>query len=1478
MRVISPKTLDAPFQELKEAVCDAILNLTTDRVSGNGEAGTFVFGRSPKRAFVAGLLLPRFDEQGIEDETSDIRISTLGIDLHISSNATGCAELHPSFSTYVRVLPTWEELQDPRYGLDVEFELDPAVEQAIRDAIRTRRRAKFADEGLNRPDPKDMPLDERRKRQMRRAEIRRQVTREAYAVHNIELTDEDTAESSATADTAPAATLGSPLSLAAAPETRADEADPGANTDPSASDDTVPTVRIPTLLRRGRRVPHALLRPGEIPHKWRRLRPELPTFIWDLSLTGSDLAAEAQRYSATLQAAATQYVRTWLTGPEGMEQAARDVPVSPADIESREAWEAFLGRARAAPPQIDRLMPAFDHVRIGVDRLPDFSDPSVTSLRVTLENDNPEFSSRVSRQRVDTLFQAGLTLSLPGAQHRFLKLDRVEPSYRFRDHMLYPAMGLNCGVTNQSSGGNVMLATTWAPRFVQPRIVPPTIPGIPYTFAVLADAAQPCSALQVLPDAYRQWITDREPVLRQEVRTGVASIEEADAETRRLEQDLAGQRKEARYIERGVQLLMMSQKAAQSLQVDPKNAKRDQLEREAMPWRAWLLMNRSFLNREKGAANRGWRLFQLAFVLAHIPTLVSRIPEFKTWHDPELDEASASLLYFPTGGGKSEAFYGTLIFALFLDRLRGKNRGITAMIRYPLRLLTLQQAQRLLKLLVHAELVRKKENIGTWPFEIGFWVGKTNTPNRFSEVSGKIPADNDANHPDDKALMPVPTSGNDELIEQARTYEESLLAYNKIPNCPVCGQPTGLRRVLSEGDTARRLAIVCFNATCQWNSEHAGRAPLPFVLTDDAIYQRAPSIVLGTVDKMAMLGQNTDTISQLLGMFGLARWVGPTGHLWSPRGERLQQDPTASGYRTVFPAYRSGDRLFHDPFPSLIIQDEAHLLEESLGTFSGLFETLFELTMARISDIAGEELEIARCWQNGQWGPPRTPKIIAATATVSDPERQLEVLYQRAPLRFPYPGPDIYRSFFAEPAQVPSSNRDRLALARSLVASQQPEATAPWMRLYVSLMTNGATHTMTAVTVLSAFHLVITDLWRRLNDPGRRASGIALLRSAIMPGRAGDWRRRALDSAVAAGQENVVLALVDLHRIGLTYVTNKKGGDQIMDALDLQVKRDHSATGYNLAAFDCRLISGGIDMRAIQQIMNDAEREFPDGSDYPDIISQMRSVVATSAISHGVDVDRFNSMFFAGLPSDVAEYIQASSRVGRTHVGFVMLIPTPQSRRDRYVVETHDIFHRFLERMIAPPAAQRWAANAIKRVTASMIQAWAMLKEAERFKLAPDAAKDAVPQYDIMRPLNTLATTDRLAMRDELGRFMLRGIGFPGRGTLGIGRPAYADVYRDLVDRGMKDFVDNVATFNSQIKIAEFWTQNSGVQPPMTSLRDVDEAGFIVPSVFDPHGAGGTRRVSQEAFVDVMKAIRSQRGSAAETDREGENPAKEPAA
>jgi hypothetical protein len=496
------------------------------------------------------------------------------------------------------------------------------------------------------------------------------------------------------------------------------------------------------------------------------------------------------------------------------------------------------------------------------------------------------------------------------------------------------------------------------------------------------------------------------------------------------------------------------------------------------------------------------------------------------------------------------------------------------------------------------------------------------------------------------------------------------------------------------------------------------------------------------------------------------------------------------------------------------------------------------------------------------------PKVIAATATISAPERQLETLYQRVPLRFPYPGPDLYHSFFVEPAPPPAGNAGRVALAATLPFAQAPERTAPWMRLYVSLMTNDATHTVTTVGVLAAFHGIITALWDGMLDEGGRPAAVAAIRNAVSPGVTGDWHRAAIDRVVAQGRADDIMALVDLHRIALAYVTNKKGGDQIIDALSAAVEHQHRRIGRSHVSFESRLISGGIDMKDIQAVMEDAERSFVD-EDYPDIAATLRNIVATSAISHGVDVDRFNSMFFAGLPSDIAEYIQASSRVGRTHVGFVMLLPTPQSRRDRYVIETHDIFHRFLERMIAPPAVERWAENAIKRTMASYVQAWAMLREAREFLAQDDGRKAEVSHMDQTSRFATLAQRNHVALCEALGEFMLRASGFAGKGASQLGAPHYEDFYRALVEKQVDTFVRDISSRGTIASLRDYWDDLPAFRPPMTSLRDVDEAGYIVAAGRDPLARGRSTDVDRQDLAKVMRAIRTQRGAASEMDADG---------
>jgi hypothetical protein len=127
-----------------------------------------------------------------------------------------------------------------------------------------------------------------------------------------------------------------------------------------------------------------------------------------------------------------------------------------------------------------------------------------------------------------------------------------------------------------------------------------------------------------------------------------------------------------------------------------------------------------------------WRLFQLAFILLNLDGLV----------DPaHADRPIIDLLFFPTGGGKTEAYLGLAAFAIARRRLDNpglKGAGLSVVMRYTLRLLTLDQLQRAAGLVCALELEHKEQGkLGTWPIEIGLWVGGKATPNSLGSSKNK---------------------------------------------------------------------------------------------------------------------------------------------------------------------------------------------------------------------------------------------------------------------------------------------------------------------------------------------------------------------------------------------------------------------------------------------------------------------------------------------------------------------------------------------------------------------------------------------------------------------------------------------------------------------------------------------------------------------------------------------------------------------
>ncbi len=1385
-------------QELKEAVADSYIEFVRRWTAGEGDWGRVILGGKPSERLCSGFILPRIDADG-DDEASDIRISVHGLDVALLPRATGTVTVEVRCATYLRALPTSAELFADEGRLLPPAEYSAARKSEIRQRLRDMKRTRL------RPD-------------MSRSEKRAAL---AAIVAEID------------------ASYGVTTPRPPPPPEVGDDEVGGAGPDAHSASSGIATRR---------RIPSAHSRSYGVPPAWARV--EVPSIRLELPLPvepAAWVAAEAQA-RATIERAVREACEAWIASPAGIERAWRRAPAPVSeDFWTPEAWDAYLTRARAVPPLPADLVPDYE-VRLRIDPLPIRRPPGGHSVRIALEN---------LRERDDEkehgLFSVQLEVSLPADALVPMSLERVRRSYHLEGFLSLAAMGVNCGVEERAaSGGRVALRTTWVPRYVLPRTAQHDVPGVEFRFASLAASAFDPTELEALPIAMLAWASGL---------AGPPAGGDADTTAQRVlfERDVQAWRSEAERVRLGIRLLSRSRAAWHADVSSPM----------AAPYRAWLLTNEAFADLYPPTPRNsapGWRLFQLAFVLAHVPTLASRVPGFdgEEFFKPSFDEDSATLLYMSTGGGKTEAFFGTVTYGLFLDRLRGKARGVTAMMHYPLRLLTVQQAQRLARLLARAELVRRRRSVGGSAFEIGFWVGGGNTPNDTRKESGGlrqdvtcIPAVGSARGRDEAALM-----DGDTTIQENRDYQRAQAAWNKLPTCPFCGTPgTGLRLFPAHAD---RLGIVCRAASCDWNRAHpgpAGSAPLPFLLTDADIYRRAPAVLLGTIDKLALIGQDIWRIARIAGMFGLARRIlgGPEGLLEVGSDEG---DPLA-------PAWPGGATPIFDPFPSLIVQDEMHLLEESLGTFGGLFETSLFEWLREIGAMIGP----LACRYRSAPDRVRLPHIIGATATASDVERHVRAIYQRRVVQFPHPGPGLHEGFYVRLARWASGGEAGTAREGVRGTPCGDERAAPWARVYASVMTNGRKHTVTTLAVLAAHSAASTRWLVDLRDPTTRVAAAEemVAHQSDAPWRA--HREAAIRSAATDSHWPALLSLVDLHRIMLTYVTNKKGGDQILSALADEVREAHRLMGprYALDGLDgleyaTALISGGVDIATIQNVVRQAqgriafpEEDVPFDPEVHHPRRGLRQIVATSAVSHGVDVENFNAMAFAGLPSDVAEYIQASSRVGRTHVGFSLLVPTPQVRRDRYVVEVHEAFHRLLERMIPPPAAERWAERAIVRAVPSLIQTWlAGVYYPRLFIGAPPDAKSRVRVPDTT--VEAARILDQPAAFDACADFIARAFGVDLAPS--VGGALHPPHYRQVIREQLRSFRD--ASADAASRLREFWEDQMGdLHRPMTSLRDVEGQGVVRPAT-----VVGRRSVDAWDIVAAVSGVRA--GSTRRTPRGGE--------
>ncbi|MFF8799630.1 MULTISPECIES: DISARM system helicase DrmA [unclassified Methylobacterium] len=582
-----------------------------------------------------------------------------------------------------------------------------------------------------------------------------------------------------------------------------------------------------------------------------------------------------------------------------------------------------------------------------------------------------------------------------------------------------------------------------------------------------------------------------------------------------------------------------------------------------------------------------WRLFQLAFVLLNLEGLAS---------PAHPDRPIVDLLFFPTGGGKTEAYLGLAAFAIARRRLANPGlagAGLSVVMRYTLRLLTLDQLQRAAGLVCALELERQeKGRLGTWPIEIGLWVGGGATPNTFG--SSKSPKEGTA-------------------VRWLQDHRKGGPAPAPVKDCPWCGTPLRKDSFHIHPNVAapQRLDITCDGL--ERGCPFTGKQRLPVVVVDDEIYRRLPAFMIATVDKFAGVP-----------------WEGRSGAFFGNVRRADEQGFYGAEEKTA------GRPLEAELRPiDLVIQDELHLISGPLGTVAGLYETAFDLLSSR--QVNGER---------------RGPKIVASTATVRRADAQIRNLFGRHRTAiFPPPGVGRDDSFFAEIDRVTPS------------------------RLYVGIASPGRGPKLvflrTLQTLLAGAQALSTGGGK--DDPADPYLTALCYFNAL---RELGGARRIVDDEVRT----------HLTTYGVDRVRRAPEGRPFADRVLREIQELTSRYSTDkVSEARTRLGLPVRDRNAVDVAM------------------------ATNMISVGLDIGRLGLMVVQGQPKTAAEYIQATSRVGRVaeKPGLVVTLLNIHKPRDRTHYEQFRAFHMSFYRAVEATSVTPFAGRALDRALAATLVAGA---------------------------------------------------------------------------------------------------------------------------------------------------------------------------
>jgi len=703
-----------------------------------------------------------------------------------------------------------------------------------------------------------------------------------------------------------------------------------------------------------------------------------------------------------------------------------------------------------------------------------------------------------------------------------------------------------------------VVRTAWIPSAEVEKTTPEDVPGLVPSMGELGaledgDAAR--RSLSALVDHYGEWIKEQGSDL-----ASLSSNRQSVARQVLSSASLARER-----IAKGIELLATDDQALEAFRVANRAVGRA-------------------LRQRLGIDDPAWRPFQLAFILLNLPALA----------DPhEGHRETVDLLFFPTGGGKTEAYFGLAAFAIILRRLRNQTwddpmgAGVSVMMRYTLRLLTLDQLMRAGGLVCALDLERSDDTkkFGTWPIEIGLWVGKAATPNVMGHKGEKR---------SDSARAKV------RRFKANPNGNPSPIPLEECPWCRTRFEPSSFS-LLPNDDHPTELRIVCTNFEC----EFSGDRPLPILAIDDVIYRRLPAFLIATVDKFAALP-----------------WVGQAGLML---GGASRYD-TGGFYGAAEPSIGKPLSESLAP-PDLIIQDELHLISGPLGTMAGLYETAIEALCIR--NVGDRQVR---------------PKIVASTATVRRAQDQIQALFGR-PLTqvFPPPGPDRRDSFFA----------------RTVPSHQVPA------RAYLGVAAQGRNP-----------KVVMRKVW------------LALMGAAELSYHGGGGRGN--PDNPADPYMTVIGYFISLRELG--------GARRILEEEVQNTLKSYG--GRKRVGFDPGLFRDRKSFTEVLELTSrvptdkvaEARRRMEQSFDRPDRVD---CVLATNMISVGLDVPRLGLMVVHGQPKTHAEYIQATSRVGRDDdkPGLVVTVLNIHKPRDRSHYERfrhyHDTFYRSVEAGSVTPFSAR---------------------------------------------------------------------------------------------------------------------------------------------------------------------------------------------